>query len=277
MQTMTLLLSLALAATLGVLVYFSVTSLPYLASSPASDPTFGEINTCLLKGVPSGRVGFAVSFDARSAATWSHSTVARCTAAVMQTWPLPGVTHLAFDKAGRLWATVDAADAGDARVLLLEGDAHLVRGDARAIQLAGVEDGVVVLEASGRLLSIKADGSVGGLVELGPLNAPALSASADGRRVAVTTGGGLYAFESSTLLKVRSEAPCDVEFLWWLRDGHRTLISCGPRASWAMSFDVDTAVQEIAPLRGRIPSVLAGPDGPWVQGCDVLPCTAIEP
>lgn len=274
MQTMTLLLSLALAATLGVLVYFSVTSLPYLASSPASDPTFGEINTCLMHGVPSGRVGFAVSFDAHSAATWSHSTVARCSGAVLQTWPIAGVTHLAFDMAGRLWATVDAADA---RVLLLEGDAHQVRGDARAVQLAGVEDGVVVLEASGRLLSLKADGAVGGLIELGPLSAPTLSASADGRRVAVTTGGGLYAFESSTLLKVRSEAPCDVEFLWWLRDGHRTLLSCGPRATWAISFDVDTAVQEVAALQGRVRSVLAGPEGPWVQSCDVLPCTAIEP
>lgn len=274
---MTLLLSVALAATLGVLVYFSVTSLPYLAVSPSSDPTFGEINGCLLHAVPSARVGFAVSPDLTSAAVWSNALIARCTGAVERTWPIPGVTQAAFDGKGRLWAVSGALDAGSARVLLLEGDFPQERGDARPAHLVGTEDGVVALEASGRLIAIKADGAVGGLVDLKPMLDAVLSASADGRRVAITASGGIFVFESSTLLRVRAEAPCDVEFLWWLREGHRTLISCGPRTSWALFLEVDTGVQDIAPARGRIRSVLAGPGGPWVQPCDVLPCTAVEP
>jgi len=274
---MTLLLSVGLAATLGVLVYFSVTSLPYLAVSPSSDPTFGEVNGCLLHAVPSARVGFAVAPDAKSAAVWSNAVIARCTGATERSWPLPAVTHAAFDGKNRLWAISGALDAGGARVLLLEGEAPQERGDARPVQLVGVEDGVVALESSGRLISLKADGAVGGLIDLKPMPEAVLSSSADGRRVAVTVSGGILIFESSTLLKLRAEAPCDVEYLWWLREGHRALISCGPRSSWALSLDVDTGVQDIAPARGRIRSVLAGAQGPWVQPCDVLPCTAVEP
>jgi hypothetical protein len=141
----------------------------------------------------------------------------------------------------------------------------------------GVEDGLVVLESSGRLLSLKADGAVGGLVDLHPMPDATLSVSSDGRRVAITSSGGLFVFESSTLFRIRAEAPCEVEFLWWLRDGHRALISCGPRDSWAISLEVDTGVQDVAPAVGRVRSVLAGAQGPWVQPCDVLPCTAVEP
>ncbi len=269
---MTLLLSVALAATLGVLIYFSVTSLPYLAVSPSSDPTFGEINGCLLQAVPAARVGFAVAPDARSAAVWSNTLIARCDGPTAQTWPVAGVSSAAFDGHNRLWAV------SGGRLVLLEGNAApQERGELRPAHIVGIEDGVVVLEASGRLISLKADGSVGGLVDLKPMPEAVLSVSADGRRVAITASGGFYVFESTTLLKVRAEAPCEVEFLWWLVDGHRALISCGPRASWAITIEVDTGEQDTAPLRGRIRSVLAGAKGPWVQSCDMLPCTAVEP
>ena len=276
-QSVTLLLSVALAATLGVLIYFSVTSLPYLAVSPTSDPTFGEINGCLLQAVPAGRVGYAVAPDAKAAAVWSNSVITRCLGPNARTWSISGITEAAFDGKGRLWATTNTADAGGANMLLLDGDAPEVRGEARPAHIVGVEDGVVVLESSGRLLSLKADGSVGGLVDLRPMPDAVLSVSGDGRRVAITTGGGLFVFESSKLLKVRAEAPCDVEFLWWLREGHHVLISCGPRSSWAIALEADTGEQDAAPPRGRIHSVLCGAQGPWVQSCDVLPCTAVEP
>ncbi len=274
---MSLLISLALAATLGVLVYFSVTSLPYLAVSPSSDHTFGEINGCLLGAVPSSRVGFAVSHDSKSGAAWSNTLVARCNGPTAQTWPIGGITEAAFDFAGRLWVVTSSADAGGAQVLLLDGDQPKPRGDARPAHIVGVEEGVVVLEASGRLISLTADGAVGGLVDLRLPADPVLSVSVDGRRVAITTSGGLYVFDGRTLTRVRAESPCDVEYLWWLRDGHRVLLSCGPRASWAITFDVDTGAQEVAPKHDRVRSVLSGPGGPWVQPCDVLPCSAVEP
>lgn len=273
---MTLLLSVALAATLGVLVYFSVTSLPYLAASPSSDPTFGEINGCLLHAVPDSRVGFAVSPDARAAAAWSNALIAKCIGPTAQVWPIAGVTAAAFDRAGRLWAAIGAADAGVARMLVLDGPEPRALGDVSPAHLVGVETGVVALEASGRLISLKADGSIVGLVDLKPGSASMLSASGDGRRVAITTSGGLYVLTSDALRTIRAEAPCDVEFVWWLR-GHRALLSCGPKASWALWLDVDTGLQDTAAPRVRSRSVLAGPDGPWVQPCDVLPCTAVEP
>ena len=277
-QSVTLLLSVALAATLGVLIYFSVTSLPYLAVSPTSDPTFGEINGCLLQAVPAARVGYAVSHDAKAAAVWSNSTVARCLGPTARSWSVSGVTEAAFDGKGRLWvATTSSPDGGGAQMLLLDAETPEPRGEAKPAHIVGIEDGVVVLESSGRLLSLRADGAMGGLVDLKPMPDAVLSVSGDGRRVAITTGGGLFVFESSALLKVRAEAPCDVEFLWWLREGHHALISCGPRSSWAISLEADTGEQEAAPAHGRIRSVLSGAAGPWVQPCDVLPCTAVEP
>ncbi|MBL9039231.1 MAG: hypothetical protein JNG84_11995, partial [Archangium sp.] len=75
-QPVTLVLSMALAATVVSLLYLAVTSLPYLSTSPTADPTFGTVNACLLRAVPS-RVGFAVSFDAGSAAAWNHERLVR--------------------------------------------------------------------------------------------------------------------------------------------------------------------------------------------------------
>ncbi len=277
-QSTTLLLTFGLAATLGVLLYFSTTSLPYFAASPTTDPVFGEVNACLLQAAPSARVGFAVSKDAKSAAVWSNRHLVRCSGAVATEWPIAGIAAAAFDGAGRLWAASGAADAGDARLLVFEGSGTpVVRGDTRPAQLVGVDDGIVALEPSGRLISVRGDGAVSGLVDLRAAPTAQLTASGDGQRVALVAHGGLYVFDSHTLEKIRAEASCPVEFLWWSRVGHRAVLSCGPDASWALFIDVDSGHQDTAPDHRRVHSELAGPQGPWVQPCDGLPCTATEP
>lgn len=284
-QAVTLLLTVALAAVLGSSIYFAVTSLPYLAVSPTSDPTFGALNECLMRAVPQ-RVGFAVSRNAKKAAAWSGEVVAECVedarGVSARTSRRPGVVEAAYDGAGHLWVA-DRTMEGFV-LSILEGGATRILGSVAPQALVGTAEGVVALEPSGRLLSVHADGAVGGLAELPALARAQVTASADGRRVAVVAGGGFWVFDSATLTQLRKEAPCDIEALWWLRDvaadggpARRVArVACGPDASWGLDIDVDSNAQEKA-APPQVRSVLAGPDGPWVQACDVLPCTAVEP
>lgn len=277
----TLLLSVALAVVLGAIVYFAVTSLPFLAVSPTSDPTFGRINECLLAAVPS-RVGFAVSRDARRALAWSADLAVECVdgepAATKTAWVVAGVVDAAYDGEQRLWLAVRSEDS--TKLQIMERPGWRTVGTVAPQHLVGTAQGVVVLEPGGRLVSVHADGAVGGLVDLPPMTDVQLTASADGERVALVVGGGMHVFEAANLRKVRSEAPCDLEYLWWRRDEadggparHRALLSCGPEASWGLAVDVDSNAQEkAAPPRER--AVLAGPGGPYVRRCDMLPCTA---
>lgn len=280
-QLVTLLLSVALAVVLGSLIYFAVTSLPFLAVSPTSDPTFGRINECLLSAVPS-RVGFAVSRDARRALAWSADLAVECVdgepAAQKTVWKVAGVVDAAYDGEQRLWLAVRAEDSTTLQIMERTGPRPI--GRVAPQHLVGTAGGVVVLEPGGRLVSVHADGAVGGLVDLPPMENVQLTASADGERVALVVGGGLYVFEAARLVKLRGEAPCDVEYLWWLRDGgdggparRHAQLACGPDSSWGLSLDVDSNAQEkAAPPRER--AVLAGPRGPYVRRCDMLPCTA---
>jgi hypothetical protein len=57
-----LLLTVALAVALGFIIYLSVTSLPYLAVSPSTDPAFGSLNACVL-GSLRERTGWSISRD----------------------------------------------------------------------------------------------------------------------------------------------------------------------------------------------------------------------
>ena len=278
---MTLLLSVALAVVLGTLIYFAVTSLPFLAVSPTSDPTFGRINECLLAAVPS-RVGFAVSRDARRALAWSSDLAVECVdgepAAAKTVWKVGGVVDAAYDGEQRLWLAVHAEDSTNLQIMEPGGPRPI--GKVAPQHLVGTAVGVVVLEPGGRLVSVHADGAVGGLVDLQPMENVQLTASADGARVALVVGGGMYVFEAASLAKLRGEAPCDLEYLWWLRDEadtgptrHHAQLACGPEASWGLTIDVDSNAQEKAtPPRER--AVLAGPRGPYVRRCDMLPCTA---
>lgn len=276
-QRSTLLVSLALTATLGTVLYFATSSLPYLASSPTSDPTFGALNACLHQAVPS-RTGFAVARDARRVAAWSTNTVALCALDTDETrattWKVSGVTVAAFDGAGQLWVV---SQPGGLTSTLLELSAQGVvpHGETGAKDLAGTAEGLVVLEQSGRLLGLSSRGEGTGVAEVPPGRGLRLSVSADGRRVAVTGDGALRVYDAARLNPIRLEAPCDVETLWWLREGHRVLIGC--RADVTLMLDVDRGDQEAATPRARTPSKLAGPSGPYVEPCDVLPCTGVEP
>jgi hypothetical protein len=269
-------LSVALAVTVGLVIYLAVTSLPYLASSPAGDPTFGALNQCLLSSAPQ-RVGFAVGRDARRISAWTNDAVVECAEGQPpRTWPLKGVTVGAYDGRARLWVAARGADAGLSGLFLLGSGVRHV-GPLMPQALVGVHDGVVALEPSGRLVSVLEDGSVSGSAELPSAEGAVLTSSGDGTRVAVSVGGGFFAFDAQTLKVLRAEAPCRVQRLWWKKAGHRVLVTCGPDETWALEVDVDTGQAETAGAHPRAPSVLAGPDGPWVQPCDMLPCTADEP
>ena len=277
-QRTTLLVSLALAATLGTTLYLATSSLPFLASSPTSDPVFGTLNACLHHAVPS-RTGFTVSRDAKQAAVWSTNTVARCALDTDEThvtsWAIPGVTVGAFDGTGVLWV-VSQPGGLTSTLLRVTDDSTTPHGETGAQGLAGTANGLVVLEQDGRLLALSASGDGTGAAEVPPNRGLRLAVSADGTRLAVTGDGALRIFEATRLRPIRLEAPCDVASFWWLLDGHRALVECRADA-FAMVLDVDRGGQDAASPRVRSPSTLAGPDGPFVEPCDVLPCSSEDP
>lgn len=279
-QWTTLLVSVGLAGTLGATLYFATSSLPYLASSPTTDPTFGALNACLHHLVPS-RTGFAVSRDAKQAATWSTNTLARCSAdrpdggTSEASWSLSGITVGAFDGTGALW--VVSQPGGLQSTLLEVSDAGLVEhGETGAVDLAGTASGLVVLEQSGKLVALSSKGEGTGFVEIAMTRGQRLLVSGDGQRVAVVGDGAVRVFDAATLTPVRMEAPCEVAQLWWLKGGHRALVSCRSDGL-TLVLDTDTGAQETAAPAKRTASTLAGAHGPYVEACDVLPCTAVEP
>ncbi|MER2567115.1 MAG: hypothetical protein ABTQ32_40685 [Myxococcaceae bacterium] len=279
-QWTTLLVSVALAATLGATLYFATSSLPYLASSPTTDPTFGALNACLHHLVPS-RTGFAVSRDAKHAAVWSTNTLARCSAdrpdggTSEATWNLSGVTVGTFDGSGSLWVV---SQPGGLQSTLLEvrDGGSIEHGETGAVDLAGTASGLVVLEQSGKLVALSASGEGTGFSEVPMTRGQRLLVSGDGQRVAVVGDGAVRVFDATTLAPLRMEAPCEVAQLWWLKGGHRALVTCRSDGL-ALVLDTDTGAQETAAPAKRTPSVLAGATGPYVEPCDVLPCTADEP
>lgn len=277
-QWTTLLVSIALAGTLGATLYFTTSSLPYLASSPSTDPSFGALNACLHHEAPS-RVGFAVARDARSAAVWSTNLVVRCSLDTDETkvkrWDVAGVTVAAFDGAGNLWV-VSQASGLSSTLIRLTDQGQTDHGESGVKDLIGTSNGLVVLEESGRLVALSAEADGTGVAEVPTGRALRLSTSGDGQRVAVTGDGAIRIFEATKLTPVRMEAPCDVSAFWWLRDGHRALIDC--RADEvSLIIDVETGAQETAPRAKRPTAFLAGPAGPYVEPCDLLPCTSAEP
>lgn len=274
----TLLLSLGLAAVLGVTLYLAITSLPYLALTPTTDPVFGALDQCLLQAVPE-RVGFAVAADAKSAAAWSPTTLARCTldGGAAATWTMPGLAVGAIGGDGALTVSQAAADGGVSGLFVFDGLAPRRLGELRPTALVGVRGGVVALEPPGRLVSFSASGEVRALRDVALSPGARLFASGDGTRVAVLAGGGFLVVDAASLEAVRAEAPCVVENWWWRPTGHAAVVECGPGASWALALDVDTGASETAPARARVPSMLLGEAGVYVRPCDGLPCTAEPP
>lgn len=271
----TFLLSLAMAVVVGVVVYVVTSALPYLAASPTTDPNFGNQNHCLLTALPTGRTGFAV-FDTEAVA-YSGSRLARCgPSGPARVFDVTGITHAAFDAKGALWYSRGAEPN---ELWRLAGEKPERIADVAPVALVGTAFGVVTIDAAGRLASIDSERTVLGVAQLPkpPPNDVQLTASADGERVAVVTGGGLFVYDAQRLQQILAEAPCEVEYLWWRKEEHRALVQCGPDAEWALDLDVNTGNRETAPKLTRAPSQLVAKRGLYVQECEHLPCTASSP
>ncbi|MDY7227746.1 hypothetical protein [Hyalangium rubrum] len=262
-------LSLIIAAALALLVATATTSLPYLVSSPTTDPHFGKLNHCLALALPGPRLGWAVAPDGSQAATFGARAVALCGAQKSPTvFSAPGAVAITFDGQGRLWVATHEQ-------LLREEAGQLVPvGDFAPVALAGHSEGVIALDTAGQMLSISAQGQVLGQAKL-PFPG-ALSVGPEGLLAAVVVDGGLIAYEARSLTLLRAEAPCQVEGLWWLDAPERVLLACEGQQP-ALSVDLRTGQREEAPRRWRT-SARRLPGRPlYVHGCEGLPCTAPSP
>ena len=263
-------LSLIIAAALGLLIAVATTSLPYLVSSPTTDPHFGALNHCLTGAVLGPRLGWAVAPDASRAATFGARAVALCSKQGPATvFPAPGVTAITFDGDGQLWV------ATGEHLMRQDADQLVPIGDFAPVALAGHSAGVIALDAEGQLLSISPQGEV-----LGQARLPAtgvLSVGPGGALAAVVVGGGVVAYEARNLAPLRAEAPCPVEALWWLDTPERVLLACGPGQGLALTLDLRTGERADAPQRLRTPARRLSGLALYVQNCDGLPCTAPHP
>lgn len=284
----TLAISLGTAAALGLVLYVASTSLPYLASAATADPRFGSLNQCLLETLAGPRVGFAVSADGARAASFGAGAVAVCARAEAdggmaagRKLALKGVVSAAFDFDGNLWLAASGEAGGDPQLWRLapEGGEPVRLGAFSPLALVGHARGVAAVDGAGRLVSLAAGGEALGFHQLPgvPAGGVHLAVNADGTLIAVAAGTGLFVLRAAGLELLRAEAPCRVEFAWWLQEPGRVLVACGPQGSWALSVQVATGEQEAAPDQPRIRSVLLPRLGAYVQDCDHLPCTAPAP
>ncbi len=259
---------------LGAIIYLSVTSLPYLAASPTTDPAFGALNACLLEAVPE-RLGFAVSADARRAAAWSPTHVAECSEAPHVTsFARPGLTLAAYDRAGALWLAAAGRDGGAAQLLRLEDGQLVEKGALAAAALVGTAPGVLALDAAGQLVSLSTTGAVLATRALPGPRAVTLSVSADGTLAALVGEGRFAVVHVDTLEQTPSQASCPVTGAWWRPAGARLVVEC---AELALELDALTSGGTLVDAQRRVPSVLLGEAGLYVQPCDQLPCTAEPP
>lgn len=265
-----------------VVLYFAGSSVTWFASSPSSDPLFGNLNHCLISALPDARASVAISADARRAASAAGNDVAICTSddavpggATSRRLSIPGVTALAWDFAGALWA----ASSSGALWRVPEDGAPVQLGDWTAVALAGHARGVVAMAPGGKLVSLSGDGEALGFAELprAPGVVPQLAIDASGTLVSVVGEGGVFIYSADTLTPLRAEAPCEVEYLWWMPQPQTALLSCGPHASWALIFHPATGTKEAAPARARERSVLLPRAGRYVRACEGFPCEAKAP
>ncbi len=264
-QQVTLALSVVLAVALGAIVYFAVTSLPYLATSPSTDPHFGALNACVLAALPE-RVGFAVSRDASRVTAFSPGRLVECAGTPPQATvhERAGVTLAAYDATGALWTATAAG------LWQLGAAGWVERGHAGVSALVGAAFGVVALEADGTLVALKADGSVSATRALPSSREVKLATNADGALVALWGGGRLTIVNSVTLESTRAEVGCAVRNVWWRPEPPLFLADCGD-----LTFEVHALTSESAlmPARARSTATLSGPGGLYVTPCDALPCT----
>ncbi|MDP1826437.1 MAG: LpqB family beta-propeller domain-containing protein [Archangium sp.] len=275
LQSLTLVITVGLAVALAGITYLSVTSLPYLATSPTTDPVFGALNACLLTAVPE-RVGFAVSRDASSVAAWSPSQLVVCagTPPVPTTFPRTGITQAAWDGTGALWVASGTNDGGPSGLLRLEAGQFVERGPFAPAALVGTAKGVVALEPSGQLISLSATGEVSATRALPITRNVQLQTSSDGALVAVSGGGRFAVIDANTLASTPAEAPCPVQHVWWRAGAPLLVVEC---VDLALEINALNSESALAQPRRRIPATLVGPGGQYVTSCDVLPCSVEAP
>lgn len=274
LQSLTLAITVVLAVALGGITYLSVTSLPYLATSPTTDPAFGALNACLLNAVPE-RLGFAVSRDASSVAAWSASQLVICAGSppTATTFPNTGITQATWDGQGALWIATSHVDGGPSSLLRLEGGQFVERGAFVPAQVVGTAHGVVGLESSGELIALSTTGEVSATRALPDSRHVQLQTSSDGAYVALFGGGRFSVVDAVSLKSTPAEAPCPVEHLWWRPGTPMLVVEC---VDLSLEINALNSESVLAQPRRRIPSGLVGPGGVYVQSCDVLPCS-VEP
>jgi len=260
-------------------LYAVSTSLPFLADPATADVRFGGANQCLLHALEGPRVGFAVSWDGGAVAGFTGQALAVCSQGKASVVPQPGVQAASWDAEGTLWLALGVPDAGARLAYLADGNAVRSVGDAAPVALAGHANGVLVLDEAGKLASLRRNGEALGWAELptGPVGAVQLSVNADGAMAALVTGGGLMVYRTATLERIRSEAPCAVEYLWWTERPRQAVLACGPRASFALSLDVVSGAREAAPPRTRVRSLLVPGASVYAGPCEQLPCQMEAP
>jgi hypothetical protein len=264
-------LTIVIAAALGLLLYVATTSLPYLISSPTTDPNFGALNHCLAQTLPGARLGWAVSPDASRAAVYGPQAVAICgREGAPARLEVAGALAAAFDGDNRLWVSAGG------RLLREDGAALKPMGDFSPVSLAGHAAGVLALDDSGHLLSVAPDGALLGQVTV-PGSGGTLSVGAGGALAAVLAEGVLRVYDARTLAPLRAEPPCAVETLWWLDTPERLLVGCAPGGSPAFTLDLGTGAHEPAPVRPGTPARRLPGRSVYVHGCDGFPCTAPPP
>nr|WP_163994424.1 hypothetical protein [Pyxidicoccus caerfyrddinensis] len=264
-------LTIAIAATLGLLIYTATTSLPYLISSPTTDPHFGALNDCLSRALPAPRLGWAVSPDASRAAVYGPRAVAVCGPDGVPTrMDVAGALAATFAGDNRLWVSAGG------RLLREERGALRPVGDFAPVSLSGHAGGVLALDEAGQLVSVSSEGSVLGQATV-PGAGARLSVGASGTLAAVLDHGVLRVFDARTLAPLPAEPPCPVSGLWWLDAPDRLLIGCAPEGIPAFTLDLRTGTHAAAPGTPSVPARRLLGRALYVEGCDGFPCTAPAP
>jgi hypothetical protein len=263
-QVVTLLLSIATAVALMAVLYFALTSLPYLASAPTSDERFGAINACLMRTVPQ-RVGFAVGGPRSGVVTWNDRSGSWCQndggATVL---PVEGIVDVALSSAGVAWLATHSV------LLRIEPDGGVSTPLPLVVaELASSGSGVVALEGE-RLLALSDDGAVLGAAVVGPVAGATLLARPQGDGVLVRTGSRVQSFFGPTLKPTADLVPCEVLESWLLPGPPVAAFRCS--GGWAVRLELSTG--QLEQHEGPLPAPGAQLTSQGlVVSCDGLPCS----
>lgn len=268
------------AGGLAAVLYAAVLSFPVIDAGVASDPVFGRINACLLGSLGGSGLGFAVAPDAQAAASYGDAAVAVCSADGRSTrFSMRGVQAATFDGKGGLWLA--GPPPGLWRIDRPSEASSIPRqvGSFNPVALAGVVDGVLAIDGSGRILAITPDGRISAEAPLPGStgeSGPSLSVAPGGGVVAVVVGGALGLYRPHPLERLRWEAPCDVRRALWAEEASRLLLQCseGPER-WFLWLDTETGASTLArPDEPSIDEVRLYGRPLSVRRCDALPCSA---